>query len=125
MANIEHEGQSPAKPKHIMLGFHALYPNCKFSKPKVTIFTDGESIEIGISAKRWRDRQPDEEGVAFRYDDMKGDKCLDSLAMFISQKNFLKIVNARNVEVQVGDFRFKLNEPTLEALRDLASRMVL
>jgi hypothetical protein len=54
---------------------------------------------------------------------MEGDKCNEILAMFISQKNFLRLVNARHVEVQVDAFKFKLTEANLEALRDLASRM--
>ena len=45
--------------------------------------------------------------------------------MFISQKNFVKLVNARNVEIRIAEFKLKLTDSNLEALRDLASRMVM
>jgi hypothetical protein len=56
---------------------------------------------------------------------MEGGRCNEVVAMFISQKNYLKVVNAHDVEVQIGKFKFKLKESDLEAMRDLASRMAL
>jgi hypothetical protein len=124
-ASFLYQGKSPVKPKHISLAFFAFYPECKFSdKPKMTMLIDGERIEVGFSFKSFRERKPDEEGVAFSFNEIEGDKCDELLAMFISLKNFIKVVNARNVEVQIDEFKFKLKESNLEALRDLASRMV-
>ena len=54
-----------------------------------------------------------------------GDKCEELMFMTISQKNFLRVVNAKTVEVQIDELKFKLTETNLEALRDLASRMLL
>jgi hypothetical protein len=51
--------------------------------------------------------------------------CHEWMSLFISQKNFLRMVSSRDVEVQIGTLKFKLTETNLEALRDLASRMVL
>jgi len=123
-AGFQYEGKKPGKPKHISLAFYTLYPNCKFSfKPKLTMRVDGELVEFGFTFKSFRERKPDEEGVAFSFSEMEGERCNELLAMFISRKNFLKLVNAQNVEVTVDAFRFKLTKSNLEALRDLASRM--
>jgi hypothetical protein len=125
-ASFQYEGKSPVKPKHISLAFYALYSECKFSgKPKMMMLIDEERIEFGFSFKSFRERKPDEEGVAFSFNEMEGERCDELMFMFISQKNFLKVVNARNVQVQIDDFKFKLKESNLEALRDLASRMVM
>jgi len=125
-ASFQYEGKSPVKPKHISLAFYALYPECKFSgKPKTTMVINGAPVEFGFSLKSFRERKPDEEGVAFSFNEIEGDRCDEVVFMFISQKNFLKVVNARNVEVRIDNFKFKLKEPNLEALRDLASRMVM
>ncbi len=124
-ANFLYEGKTPAKPKHISLFFYTLYPDCKFApKSKLMMFFDGEEVKFEYSFKSFRERKPDEEGMAFSFSEMEDNRCNEILAMFISQKNFLKLVNAQNVEVQVDDFKFKLIEANLEALRDLASRMV-
>jgi hypothetical protein len=123
-ASFEYDGRTPTKPRHISFSFYALYPDCKFSSSKVTMKLDGKLLRFGTSFKSFRERKPDEEGVAFRFDEIEGEKCSDSLAMFISQRNFLRLVNANDVEVQIGAFEFKLTEANLEALRDLASRMV-
>ncbi len=123
-AGFQYEGRIATKPSHISLSFYALYPECKFSSSKVTMRLDGKPLGFGSSFKSFRERKPDEEGVAFRFDEIEGDKCNDSLLMFISQKNFLRIVNAKDVEVQIDAFKFILTEANLEALRDLASRMV-
>jgi hypothetical protein len=123
-ADFQYVGKSPVKPKHISLAFYTLYPDCKFpSRPMLTMLVDGELVKFGFTFKSFRERKSDEEGVAFSFSEMEGDKCNEILAMFISQKNFLRLVNARHVEVQVDAFKFKLTEANLEALRDLASRM--
>jgi hypothetical protein len=124
-AGFQYEGTKPVKPKHISLAFYTLYPDCKFSfRPKLTMFVDGEVVQFDYALKSFRQRKPDEEGVAFSFSEMEGERCNELLAMFISRKNFLKVVNAKNVEVKVDAFRFKLTDANLEALRDLASRMV-
>jgi hypothetical protein len=122
--DFQYEGKTPIKPKHISLAIYTLYPECKIPfTPNLTIFVDGEPIKFEYSFKSWRERKPDEEGVAFSFSEMEGERCNEVLAMFISQKNFLKLVNAQNVEIQIAEFKFKLTDSNLEALRDLASRM--
>jgi TonB family protein len=48
---------------------------------------------------------------------------IENLSINIPTEAFLRIVNAKDVEMQVGIFEMKLSESHLEALRDLASRM--
>jgi len=126
-AIFQYQGKTPIKPKHISLGFYGDYPQCKFSKePKMTMLLDGERIEFGWNPRGIRERKPDEEGVAFSFNEgAGGEKCEEIMFMTISQKNFLKVVNAKTVEVQIDELKFKLTESNLEALRDLASRMLL
>ena len=126
-AIFQYQGKIPTKPKHISLGFYGDYPQCKFSaQPKMTVLVDGERIEFGWNAKGIRERKPDEEGVAFSFNEgAGGDRCEELMFMTISQKNFLRVVNAKNVEMQIDQHKFKLTEANLEALRDLASRMLL
>ena len=122
-----YQGKVPVKPKHISLGFYGYYPQCKFSaKPKMAMLMDGERVEFGWNPTGIRERKLDDEGVAFSFNEGSGgEQCDENMFMFISQKNFLKVVNAKNVEVQIDELKFKLTESNLEALRDLASRMVL
>lgn len=122
-----YQGKAPIKPKHISLGFYGYYPQCKFSaKPKMTMLMGGERVEFGWNPTGIRERKLDDEGVAFSFNEgTGGEQCDENMFMFISQKNFLKVVNAKNVEVQIDELKFKLTESNLEALRDLASRMVL
>ena len=122
-----YQGKVPVKPKHISLGFYGYYPQCKFSKePKMTMLMDGERVEFGWNPTGIRERKLDDEGVAFSFNEgAGGPQCDENMFMFISQKNFLKVVNAKIVEVQIDELRFKFTESNLEALRDLASRMVL
>ena len=126
-AIFQYPGKIPTKPKHISLGFYGDYPQCKFSgQPKMTMLVDGERIEFGWNPRGIRERKPDEEGVAFSFNEgAGGEKCEELMFMTISQKNFLRVVNAKNVEVQIDELKFKLTESNLEALRDLASRMLL
>ncbi len=126
-AIFQYQGKVPTKPQHISLGFYGDYPKCKFSgQPKMTMLVDGERIEFGWNPRGIRERKPDEEGVAFSFNEgAGGEKCEELMFMTISQMNFLRIVNAKNVEGQIDELKFKLTESNLEALRDLASRMLL
>jgi hypothetical protein len=126
-AVFQYPGKVPTKPKHISLGFYGDYPQCKFSaQPKMTVLVDGERIEFVWNARGIRERKPDEEGVAFSFNEgAGGEKCEELMFMTISQTNFLRVVKAKNVEMQIDQHKFKLTEANLEALRDLASRMLL
>ena len=126
-AVFQYPGKVAQKPKHISLGFYGDYAECKFSpQPKMTILADTERLDFGWNPKGFRDRKADEEGVAFSFNEGGGGvKCDEVMFMFISQSNFLKVVNANNVEVEIDKLKFKLTESNLEALRDLASRMLL
>jgi hypothetical protein len=121
-------GKTPVKPKHINLEFYSLYPECKISssEPDLTLLIDGQPLKLkynGAPSQTWK---PDEEGVVLSgSSETEGAGCDETLTLLISQKNFLKLVNARSVEIQVDELKFKLTEANLEALRDLASRMVM
>src|SRR5687768_17882155 len=99
---FQYQGKSPIKPNHISLGFYGDYPQCKFSKePKMTMLLDGERIDFGWNPRGIRERKPDEEGVAFSFNEVaSGENCEEIMFMTISQKNFLRVVNAKMVEVQ-------------------------
>jgi hypothetical protein len=127
MADFQYDGKVPVKPKHISLAFFNVASKCILPLHPDTIFVlDGASVPMPPSFKGWRERKPDEEGVTFAFGEMKGDGlCHEFTSLFISQKNFLRLVSSHDVEVQIGALKFKLTKTNLEALRDLASRMVL
>jgi hypothetical protein len=127
MASFQYEGKTPVKPKHITLAFFNVAPNCVLPlHPETTFCFDGKPLNMPESFKGWRDRKPDEEGVAFAFGEMKRDgMCHEWTSLFISQKNLLRLASSHDVEVHIGTLKFKLTETNLEALRDLASRMVL
>jgi hypothetical protein len=127
MASFQYDGKTLVKPKHISLAFFNVAPKCQLPlHPATTFFFDGVPLNMPESFKGWRDRKPDEEGVTFAWGDMKRDGlCHEWTSLFISQRNFLRRVSSRDVEVHIGTLKFKLTETNLEALRDLASRMVL
>jgi hypothetical protein len=127
MASFQYDGKSPVKPKHISLAFFNVAPTCMLSlHPDTTFFFDGAPLHMPESFKGWRERKPEEEGVAFAFGEMKrDDRCHEWTSLFISQKHFLRMVSSHDVEVHIGPLKFKLTETNLEALRDLASRMVL
>ena len=127
MASFQYDGKTPVKPKHIILAFFNVAPNCMLPlHPDMAFFFDGIPLHVPESFKVWRERKPDEEGVTFAFGEMKRDGlCHEWTSLFISQKNFLRLVSSHDVEVQIGTLKFKLTETNLEALRDWASRMVL
>ena len=127
MASFQYDGKTPIKPKHIILAFFNVAPSCVLSlHPETTFLFDGVPLNMPESFKGWRDRKPDEEGVTFAFGEMKRDgRCHEWTSLFISQANFLRMVSSHDVEVHIGTLKFKLTETNLEALRDLASRMVL
>jgi hypothetical protein len=128
MASFQYDGKTPVKPKHITLAFFNVAPSCVLPlHPETTLsFDGGVVLNMPESFKGWRERKPDEEGVTFAFGEMKGDgMCHEWTSLFISQANFLRLVSSHEVEVHVGALKFKLTETNLEALRDLASRMVL
>jgi len=127
MAAFQYEGKTLVKPKHIVLYFFNVAPKCVLPlHPDTTFSFDGVPLILPESFKYWRDRKPDEEGVGGGLGEMKRDgMCHEWTVMYISQKNFLRLVSSNAVEVHIGALTFKLTESNLEALRDLASRMVL
>jgi hypothetical protein len=127
MAGFQYDGKAPVKPKHISIAFFNVTPKCTMPLyPEVIFLFDGAPLRIPPSFKGWRDRKPDEEGAPFAFGEMKRDGlCHEWTALFISQKNFLRLVASHEVEVHIDNLKFKLTETNLEALRDLASRMVL
>lgn len=127
MASFQYDGKILVKPKHIVLNFFHVAPTCVMPlHPETKFVFDGVALNMPQSFKGWRDRKPDEEGVGFAFGDIKGDGlCHEFTMMFISQKNFLRLVSSQDVDVHIGSLKFRLKETNLEALRDLASRMVV
>jgi len=126
IAMFEHIGKEPVKPEHISIAIYNFAPKCSFSlHPAVVFFVDDEQIKLSQSFKSHSQRKPDEQGVGFGWWEMRGDRCDEFTAMFLSQKTLLRIAKANRVEAKIGDLRFKFTEANLEALRDFASRMVL
>jgi hypothetical protein len=54
---------------------------------------------------------------------ISGDIIVDGMDVHIPTPDFLKIINAKTVEMRLGDAEFKLAPDHMEALRDFASRM--
>jgi hypothetical protein len=127
MASFQFDGKALVRPKHISLNFYRDAFDCQMSlHPTIEFAFDGVSLQMPDSVKGWRDRKPDEEGVASRFGKMYDDGlCHEFTHMYISQKNFLRLVSSKEVEVRIDSVKFKLSVENLEALRDLASRMAL
>ena len=98
---IKHEGGSGFKSKNI---------------PELVAVVDGEQISLGktllVSSKTAttieRPSQLSYERLSARF----------------TYPGLLRLVNAKKVVMKIGQIEFELEEPHLEALRDLASRMV-
>lgn len=83
--------------------------------PSLILLTDGERLNLGVMERA------DSET---RYIRGVGVSVFEYLDVAVPTATFLQIVNASQVEAQVGgDVEFTLKSEHLEALRDLASRM--
>jgi len=84
--------------------------------PELTAVVDGETISLGkallVKGKAWLDSETTTQLSVAR------------LSARFTYQGLLRIVRAKKVAMKVGQLQFDLRESNLEALRDLASRMV-
>ena len=78
---------------------------------------DGERIDLGQMEREDASYKKYPYVISNRY-------YVETLSAPIKYELFLKIANAKIVEMQIGKKEFKLKDEHLEALRDLASRMI-
>jgi len=102
------------------ISFYSNGSKCRFpSKSEITFVADGQAIRIAnkpVTAKL-------SEGTSTSLSEPGPDGCKESLDVLLPQRVYSRIANARLVEVQFGELKFRLNENHLNALRELARRM--
>ena len=83
--------------------------------PELVAIVDGEQISLGkivvTMSRTWVDLSD-------------GQVSIVKLSALFTYEGLLRLVKAKNVEMRFGKTEFRLQEKHLEALRDLASRMV-
>lgn len=105
------------------IDFYSLAPKCKFPSriSEVIFVADGETIRLVddvFAARRG------EGSSIFSFNKLEGGKCDSKLYVAMPQRIYLKIANARSVEVRTGELKLRLGENSLKALRELARRML-
>jgi hypothetical protein len=84
--------------------------------PELIAVVDGETISLGkallMKGKTWLDSETTTQ------------RTFAQLSARFTYQGLLRIVRAKKVAMKVGQLQFNLRESNLEALRDLASRMV-
>jgi hypothetical protein len=100
----------------VSLGFTSRAPKTRFSfKSSITFAIDGERIKISSSVE-----------AAERGEDIVtsfAEPGVEWIDVMLRQNTFSRIVNAKTVEIQVGTFKFYLNDEHLAGLREIARRM--
>jgi hypothetical protein len=102
------------------ISFYSMAPNCRFPQDPLVKFTiDGETVNFthGPEAEKRG------EGTATSFSEVEGGKCNESLNVIIPQPTYLRIANAKRVDVQVGKLGFSLEENQQKALRELGRMM--
>lgn len=74
----------------------------------LTFLVDGEPLRVGTMEHKG---------------EVTDDGLVESLSIYIPTAAFLQIVNAKELEMQVGVYEMKLGDMQLDALRDFTSRM--
>jgi hypothetical protein len=85
--------------------------------PELMAIVDGEQISLGRTLLKTSRTWVEVHGSTRQLSD-------DTLEATFNYQGLLRLANARKVEMKVGQVEFELKENHLEALRDLASRMV-
>ena len=114
------------------LNFYSKSPSCKFPEGlnfKLILLIDNERFTIGSNNERFTIGSNLEDikkglGTAWTWSEIEGDICNESLHASLPQKIFAKFATAKNVNVRFGSMSFKLKKNNLEALRNLASRLL-
>lgn len=84
--------------------------------PELIAIVDGEQISLG---KTKLEQSKTMVGIFG-----PGQTTIETLAAAFTYQGLLRLANAKKVKMKVGQIEFELKENLLEALRDLASRMV-
>jgi len=102
-------GREVETPIVVMIGFSSFSEDWEYlTSRKLTFLVDDKPLEIG----------------SLDHDGRVGSGYLfETLSQLIPLSQFLRIVNAKNVEGKLFTTEFKFTEEQLEALRDYASRM--
>ncbi|MDQ3819832.1 MAG: hypothetical protein M3362_19455 [Acidobacteriota bacterium] len=102
-------GQTPATPKNVALGIMARTPDGHFSnKRELVVKADKYILKFGQMELL--------QNIPF------GGGSTQVLATTVPYDVFLRIANAKNIEMKLGDVEFLIKDDQLEAIRDLASR---
>jgi hypothetical protein len=110
-ASFFYKGQKVSAPDYFYILFVTNTKEWRFlrdSQRELTALADGERLALGTLD---RDSHVRESG-----------RVSEIMVKEIPYETFLKIVNAKKVEMKLGSYEFELKEELLEALRDLASR---
>ncbi len=107
-----YQGTIPTKPETINLTFNWTSYDWKFNKKNtVTAKVDGKRLDLGTANMS-------------DYLGLPGGRKGEVLVLSVPYLLFVQIITStnKNVELHMGRAYFYFNKPTLEALRDLASR---
>lgn len=108
---FSYSGTTPAKPDRVTIAFNSTSPEWKYLRYRdLTILADGK--KAGPVKMELANTRIERDGTV-----------TETLSMWMATDVFLFMVNAGNVEMQLGDAEFTLKPEHLEALRDFASRM--
>lgn len=112
-ARFTYPGKTVSKPQYVILFFYSATKTWRFkTAPTLIALVDGESLDLGRATLTDQDIHTDTYSVSVR----------EYLAAVIPFDTFLKIKNARTVEMQLGTTEFRLNEKVLVTFRELATR---
>ena len=108
-----------AQPKRVLFSLTSTSQDWKYTDfRKMTALVDGKSLNLG----------PLEHVPSFTVNASANansdDYISQGIAISLTYKTFLRIANGKEVQMRIGPREFELGKNHLEALRDLATRMV-
>ncbi len=110
-ASFFYKGQKLSTPEYFIILFVSDTKGWRFldeAQRELVALADGQRISIGTLDRDSKVRS--------------GGWVSEIMVKEVPYETFLKIVNAKKVEMKLGRYEFELKEEHLEALRDLASR---
>jgi hypothetical protein len=117
---FSHKGVDLITPSYLFLGFISASEDIRFKTDydrRLYVLADGQRFDLGEMALNDSEFQRNK-----RWDNLT--HYSESTWQLIPYETFLQIVNAKNVEMKIGNTEIRLSENHLEALRDIASRTV-
>lgn len=114
-ATFSHQGTDVKTPDDVALWFYSYSSQWRFLRNRsLMVIADGERLDLGGAAR------VDSKVNSGRF---SGVTVSETLGALVPLDKFLKIANAKSVEMQLGNAEFQLAPDHLEALKDFASRM--